>query len=141
MSPFPVTLATSSILILVFLYLSFRVTQQRDASKIGVGTGDSSIGLGSEGSGSKLLIAVRAHTNFAEYVPLSLISIGFLEVSGASHLVIMGLCGTLILARLAHAIGMGRNAPNPFRFGGTALQWLVLGVCSIYGLVLVASHI
>lgn len=142
MSPFPVTLATTALLALLFLLLSFRVVGQRDKAKIGLGDGSASdVALGAEASAPGLLVATRAHANFAEYVPLSLLLMGMIEMSGGYHWVVVGLGGALILARVGHMIGIGRNAPNPFRFGGVILQWLMLLVGAIYGLVLVAPNV
>ena len=50
------------------------------------------------------------------------------------------LATVLIVARVAHAIGMARNAVNPFRAGGITLQWLMLVVSAVYLLVLVVPR-
>jgi uncharacterized protein len=141
MSPFPVTLATASLLALLFVILTVRVIQRRLGSKISMGTGDqSTIGMGQEESGSKLLIAARTHANFAEFVPLSLLLLGFIETSGGKHMVVISLAAVLILARLAHVIGLAKKSPNPFRVAGTALQMSMLALSGIYGLLLIQPN-
>jgi len=65
---------------------------------------------------------VRAHANFAEYVPLVLLLLVFAEARG-THGAVVHLGAALLLAgRLAHAWGMSR-LPENFnwrRFGMTA---------------------
>ncbi len=142
MSPFPVTLAATGFLTLLFVFLTARVFQQRVKSKISMGFGSqTSIGMGEEESGSPLLIASRTHANFAEHVPLSLLLLGFIETSGGKHIVVIALAGVLIVARLAHAFGLARKSPNPFRAAGAVLQLLMLAVSSIYGLILILPNI
>lgn len=84
-----------------------------------------------------LKIAVRAHANFAEFVPLALILLGAIEAAGAPHGLLLGLAVALVLARLAHPIGMARAAPNPLRAGGALVTWAVIAVAAITALRLV----
>jgi len=44
----------------------------------------------------------RAHGNFIEYVPLALIALGLVELSGASSTMVWSLGGTFLAARLIH---------------------------------------
>lgn len=142
MSPFPVTLAAASLLTLMFAALTARVFQARVKSKISMGVGNqTTIGMGEEENGSPLLIASRTHANFAEFVPLSLLLLGFIETSGGKHMVVIALAAVLIVARLAHAIGLARKSPNPFRMAGAVLQLLWLLAAGIYGLVLILPNI
>jgi uncharacterized membrane protein YecN with MAPEG domain len=85
-----------------------------------------------------LLHAVRAHGNFVEHVPLALILLGEIELSGASPLTCKVFAGLLILARLMHAIGIHRPAPNVLRAGGAVLTWLILLGLGIEALILLA---
>jgi uncharacterized protein len=142
MSPLPVTLLTASILGLLFVFLSFRVVQSRVSTKISMGGGEqANVKLGEEPSAPKLMITTRSHANFAEYVPLSLLLLGFIEISRGNHKVVMALGAILILSRVLHAIGMTMKAPNALRFGGVVLQWAMLIVAGIYGIMLVQSNI
>jgi uncharacterized membrane protein YecN with MAPEG domain len=137
----PVSLATTCILGILYVVLSASVSVERNRSKIGFGTGaEASAALGAEHKAPRLLIAVRRHGHFAEYVPISLILIFLLELSGANRNWLYGLAGALILARLMIAFGMGRAAPNLFRAGGNTVQWAMIIVASVYGLVLLISH-
>src|SRR5215469_10644150 len=122
MTPIPVTLATASILGIFFVVLSAAVSNERGRSKIGLGTGaEMSAALGAEDKASRLLVAVRRHGSFAEYVPISLLLIMLLELSGVPRAWLVGLAGSLVLARLMIVAGMGRAAPNVLRAGGSTI--------------------
>ena len=133
----PVTLTTASVLGILFIVLSAAVSAERNRSKVGFGTGaEASVALGAEHQAPRLLVAVRRHAHFAEYVPISILLILLLELRQAERLWLVLLAGVLILSRLMIVFGMGRAAPNLFRAGGNVLQWLMILASSIYGLVL-----
>ncbi|KAF1692908.1 MAPEG family protein [Pseudoxanthomonas koreensis] len=126
MAPMPrITLLVASLHVLFYLLLSVRVALHRKAHRIGVGTG------GDEAMTRK----VRVHANFAEYVPLALLMLALLELSGAGAGVLWT-CGLLLLAaRLAHALGLGRSAGYSVgRFGGAMLTFAVLLAMALLGL-------
>ncbi len=136
----PITLCTASILGIIYVLLSIAVSGERGRSKIGLGTGtDGAVALGEEHNASRLLVAVRRHGHFAEYVPISLILMMLLELGHARRMVLIGLGVALILCRIMIVFGLGRAAPNVLRAGGSVIQLLVILVASVYGLVLVAS--
>ncbi len=125
-----ITLTTAGILGLIYLVLSFNVSRSRGVA--GVNLGDGSNAPGAE----PLLVAIRAHANFAEYVPLALILLGGIEYAGAPRSLLIILAILLILGRIAHPFGMyqtGRNAP---RAAGAVLTWGVILIESITALVL-----
>ncbi len=65
---------------------------------------------------------MRVHSNFAEYVPLTLILFYFLEVETDSDLRIHVLCVSLIVGRLLHAYGVSQIEENyRFRVAGMIL--------------------
>jgi hypothetical protein len=130
----PITLGTASILAIMFVLLSLRVVRGRMSSRISIGDGSAGAQSGKETEAKGLLVAVRSHANFAEYVPYSLLMLALLEGAGANATLLLALAAVLILARVLHPIGMGRPAPNPFRAGGISLQWLMLLVAGLYGL-------
>ncbi|MDF2447246.1 MAG: hypothetical protein K0S46_2482 [Moraxellaceae bacterium] len=126
----PVTLLYAGLLSLVFLALSARVVQMR-------GAGGPSLG---DGGNPVMLRRIRAHANFAEYVPLLLLMIGFLEVSGLPKAVLHGLGATLLVARLLHGYALSFTAS--FKFGrmvGAALTFLLLLVAGVLCLYQAAS--
>ncbi len=120
MTHIPVTLFTSAVLGILCAALSILVTVARARAKVMIGDGGGAAGTGG------LLQAVRAHGNFIEHVPIALILLGGIEVSGASRLTCEMFAAVLILARLMHAAGMHRPAPNVLRAGGAILTWAIL---------------
>lgn len=120
-----VTTFTAAICGLIYLWLSYRVVRRRVAAKVSLG----------DGGNAGLSMRIRTHANFAEYVPILLILMGLVE-RAIGYSVLLGILAVvLILARLAHAVGMGRPAPNMFRVGGTAGTWMVLLVLSFWALI------
>ena len=76
-----------------FLVLSARVIVAR------TGQGRPSLG---DGGSPAMLRRIRGHANFAEYVPLVLVLIGFLELNDAPKWELHTLGGMLLVGRLLH---------------------------------------
>jgi uncharacterized membrane protein YecN with MAPEG domain len=123
----PITMHYAGALALVFFVLSLRVIQGR--------TGKSGPSLG-DGGDTGMLRRIRAHGNFAEYVPIILIMMGLLESSGASRMMLHGLGGALLLARISHGYTFAylKDWP-PGRMLGAGLTLLVLGVAGVACLI------
>jgi len=89
-----------------------------------------------DGGNRDLLLAMRRHANFAEWVPLALVLIALLEMSGVSKSAIHVLGGGLVIARACHALGLRADTmQGAGRFvgaGGTALIVAVSSVWLIY---------
>ena len=116
----PITALYASLLALIFLALSVRVIGFRRVVRIGLG----------DGGDTALLRRVRVHANFAEYVPLIVLMIALLEMSGLPAWRVHLLMGALLAARLLHPLGM-YVGPRTLRFqicrvGGIVLTQLVL---------------
>lgn len=82
---------------------------------------------------------VRAHSNFAEYVPQGLLFIVVLELMQAQSELIWLLGITLTIARIAHAYGLvTKYGPSVSRATGFFLTWFVYIIgslaCLYYGL-------
>jgi uncharacterized membrane protein YecN with MAPEG domain len=95
----------TSLLALVFVVLSMRVIRLRRSERIAVGHGES----------KPLMRAMRVQANFAEYVPLALILLGYLEIQQLPVYLVHVFGLTLVVGRLAHAYGMSQT-PEDFRF-------------------------
>lgn len=110
-----ITALYAALLGLLFIFLSFRVSKHRLAGHVSLGDGDN----------PELAQAIRAHGNFAEYVPLALILLGLAEAQGAaSGLVLHALGAGLLLGRVLHAWGISQpNAVHNARKLGIALTW------------------
>ncbi|MEI6116483.1 MAG: MAPEG family protein [Burkholderiales bacterium] len=96
-----VTSIIAAVLTAIFIRLSFAVIGLRKKNKVGLGSG------GHE----DLERAIRAHGNFAEYVPFGIILIACLELNGAPWWLVALPGITLIIGRLIHAKGI--NVPPP----------------------------
>lgn len=123
------TLVSAGLCGLVFFWLSLRVVQIRMSAKVSLG----------DGGDAELLARIRAHANFAEYVPLLLVLLLAIELSlKATPLTLWGPALALPLVRLAHALGLARPSPNNWRVIGTAGTWGLLVILSLWALVLAA---
>ena len=70
---------------------------------------------------------VRAQANFAEYVPLALLLMGFLEVTRYSIYLLHALGLTLLIARILHGLALSFGRQVPFgRATGAGLTFIVL---------------
>ncbi|MFM4702284.1 MAPEG family protein [Aeromonas bivalvium] len=122
----PVTLTYAGLLGLLFLLLSIWVVKRRAQFKVAIGEGDA----------PPLRAAIRAHGNFAEYVPLTLLLLALCELAGTAPLWLHLAGGMLLLGRMLHAIGIQiPKAPNMPRLFGTLLFWLSLTLLSVLALV------
>ena len=120
------TLTTAGLLGLIYFVLSIRVIRVRGATKVSLG----------DGNDDTLLARIRAHANFAEYVPLVLVLMALIELWVAPGPWLWAVGATLVVARICHALGMARAAPNPFRIAGTMGTFIPLVGTSIWALVL-----
>lgn len=125
-----ITLATAGLLGLIYLGLSGNVSAARQRTKIAFGDG------GGRPEAAPLMVAMRMHGNFSEYVPIALILMAGIELAGGRHGLLVILAIILIIARLAHPVGLTRPAPNPFRLVGILGTWLVILVASLWALIL-----
>jgi uncharacterized membrane protein YecN with MAPEG domain len=110
-----VTPLYAGILTLWFVLLSLRVANLR--------RGGPSFGDGGDAGVARI---VRAQANFAEYVPIALLMMGFLEASRYSIYLLHAFGIALIVARLVHGLALSFGSPKSGRFVGTALTFVVL---------------
>ena len=89
-----------------------------------LGDSSASVAIGEEYKAPPLLVAIRRHGQFAEYVPISILLLLLLELNHANAVALAGLAGVLVLSRLCMALGLGRTTPNPLRTAGNLLpRW------------------
>lgn len=83
-----------------------------------------------DGGDENLRRRIRAHGNFAETAPISLLLMAFLELSGLGSVWILSLGCGLLLGRVLNAYGLivsdTQPKPLPTRLGGMALTLFVL---------------
>ena len=116
-----ITLLYAGLLSLWLLVLSARVIAIRSQ---GISLGD--------GGNPVLLRRIRAHGNFAEYVPMILVMMGFLEINHLSALWIHVFGTTLVIGRLLHGYALSFSESFKIgRVGGTVLTLTLLAVCGL----------
>ena len=102
----------AALLALLFVALSTRTLLMRRRLQIAIGD------AGNQG----MLRAMRVHSNFAEYVPLSLLLLFFVEASGANPLFLHALGASILAGRISHAFGVSQiKEQYAFRVLGMAL--------------------
>ncbi len=117
----PVTALYAGILAIFSLVLSFQAGTMRGKTGISI--------LYGEPVNYELAQRVRRHQNFLEYVPIILILMGLIEINGgsATYLHVAGVL--LIVARVAHAVGLQhdnmKHIGRAIGAGGSALITLV----------------
>ena len=125
----PVVAMYGGLFALLYALLSARVVVDR--GRTGIVHGD--------GGHDGLNRVIRAHGNFAEYVPFILLLVGFAEVRGASPSLVHALLLPLMIARIMHPIGMqmpvGSRAQYAWRATSATITWLVLVVAGVLLLV------
>lgn len=113
---------TAGLLGLLYAYLSFRISVMRMRLKISLG----------DGGNTALHQAIRAHSNFIEYVPFTLVLLLAASAFQASAWLVLTGALMLVASRVLHAVGMRpEGAVNPFRRGGAALTYLTVGYASL----------
>ena len=117
----PITPLYAAILGLVFIALSLRTIRLRRRYRVAIGDGRKEL----------LQRAMRVNANFAEYVPLSLLLIYFVELHDGPQLHVNALGIALICGRLLHAWGVSRM-PEHFRYR-------TVGMALTFGVMLIAS--
>ena len=112
---------SASLLAVCYLYLSILVVNARRSAKVSLG----------DGGDSAVLRLSRAHGNFAEYVPLTLILALCLELNTNYYWVVHGACLLLLFGRLAHAYGLRHH-------NGASWQ-RVIGMLSTFAAIIILS--
>ena len=116
----------AAILSFIFVFLTVRTLRLRRRFRIAVG----------DFGNLEMLRAVRAHGNFAEYVPLTLLLIYFVEQVHGHSWLIYTLGSVLTLGRMSHSYGVSQLNENFFfRVFGMACTFSTIGISALYLLV------
>ena len=122
-----ITALYAGILGLMSIAIAFQAGRMRGQTGISIG----------DGGNTELLLAMRRHANFIEFVPLALVLIGLLELNGAPPAAIHGLGIGLVVTRGCHAVGLKADTvQGPLRAIGAAGSTLVIAVASIWAIVI-----
>ena len=108
----------ASIMALFFVALSVRTLLLRRKLKIGIGTGDNDI----------MLRAMRVHSNFAEYVPITLLLALIIELMEGHWVILHAICLLLFIGRISHACGVSQTNEN-YRFRVMGMGLTFTSIC------------
>ncbi|MFY0613027.1 MAG: MAPEG family protein [Hyphomicrobiaceae bacterium] len=123
----PITLLFAGIFAIFALVLSFLAGFYRGAAGVPILYGDP--------INKELLVRVRRHQNFLEYVPMMLILMAAIELNGGSKTFLLGAGSLLIVARISHAVGLKHdNMGHVGRLIGAAGTALITLVTATYAL-------
>ncbi|MBO6504977.1 MAG: MAPEG family protein [Kordiimonadaceae bacterium] len=86
------------------------------------------------GDDPRLMRAIRAHGNLAEWAPIAILLIAALENSAAPTTMVTGLASAYAAARLLHGIGLINEygKPHPLRAIGAFTNVIVVAWGSVY---------
>jgi len=125
----PVTLTAAAGAALINIWLSIRIGRLRTAHKISVG----------DGGNEPLNRRMRAQLNFAENVPLVLVLIAALEISGKGDAWLLPVAGLFLLGRIVHGVGMDGGSLQIGRMIGTIVTLLTQLGLAIVAVLAVAG--
>ncbi|MEM7501854.1 MAG: MAPEG family protein [Pseudomonadota bacterium] len=112
----------ASILALLCIALSVRTLNLRRRFGVAIGPGDEPL----------LARAVRAHGNFTEYVPLSLLLLLLLDLESNRDVLLHSLGLMLVVGRTLHAYGVSQVREDfRFRVAGMALTFTMMASCAL----------
>lgn len=118
----PVTPLYAALLGLMFVALSVRTIRLRRRYRVAIGDGRNTL----------LQRAMRVNANFAEYVPLTLLLIWFVELHDGPRLHVHALGIALLCGRVLHAWGVSQEKENfRYRTAGMMLTFSVLITSSL----------
>ncbi len=115
-----ITPAYAAIFAFIFIALSVRTLRLRRQLRVAIGHGNE----------PKLERAARAHANFAEYVPISLLLIYFLEIQTGGGIWIHLFCIGLLLGRIVHAYGVSQVSED-YRYRATGMSLTLIVIMSV----------
>jgi len=113
----------AALLAFFYVYLSARTIGVRRKAKISIG----------DGGDDEMLRAMRMHANFAEYTPITLILLAFVDLQGGPIWLLHSLGVLFVLARLSHAYGISSvQAPGKFRVAGMVVTFTPIAVSAAW---------
>jgi uncharacterized membrane protein YecN with MAPEG domain len=119
----PITAATASALSVLYIRLAFKVIALRRKHGVRLGTGLQ----------DDLEAAVRAHANFAEYVPITLLMLALAEVNHRFWPLTSLSAALLVFGRVTHAQALPRGS-IPLRVRGMKATFFAIAVAALANL-------
>jgi len=120
----PATVFYAVGLVLMKLFMVWRIIALRQRHAVGLGDGDN----------RELRIAIRIHGNFMEYMPLMLLLMFMAEMNGVAYGALHGVGLLFVLSRGAHALGMAQGMgryTNSRAFGVVGTWVALLMICGL----------
>jgi uncharacterized membrane protein YecN with MAPEG domain len=117
--------AYTAVLAFLYIFLSVRVIRSRVTERVKIGTG-----------GNRMVERrMRIHANFAEYVPLAIILLVFMEMQGRPSWWLHLLCILLVLARIGHTIALWKDEEIfPLRVATVFVTFVIIAAGSVSAL-------
>lgn len=127
----PISMMTAALLALWFIWLALRVIRLRRQYKVSTG----------DGGHADLVQAMRAHGNFSEYVPISLILLMLAELDHGHPLILGGLAVLICLGRVFHSIAfLGSQHDFSRRVRGMQFTFFAMAGLAFYDIGLAVAH-
>jgi hypothetical protein len=115
----------AGILALISIVLGFLAGSMRGRLQIPFG----------DGGNKELMVAIRRHANFTEFVPLIVVMMAMIELNGMGKLWLHVIGATIVVARVLHPLGLSPGQmSSPLRAIGAMLTALTTVTC---GLILI----
>jgi uncharacterized protein len=109
-------------LILIWFILWVRVAKSRGEHKVSIGDGGS----------KELLLRIRHHGNFIEWVPFTLILMMLAELQGAPHSWLYVAGALLLLGRVLHPFGLKADIPDyTLRYVSNSANLLAVAILGV----------
>lgn len=122
MAAAPITSFYAALAGLIILFLAGMVSRHRLSTGVGMG----------DGGYRPLQLAIRAHGNAVEYLPICLLLMLLYELEGGGGFLLHSAGLAVIGGRVLHASAMLRtDEGTPARQAGIALTWLAILVLSL----------
>jgi hypothetical protein len=113
-----ITSIYASLSALLIVRLSVAVIKLRRKNRVSVG----------DGGNEELQLAIRAHANAVEYIPITLFLLLTLELNGAPKILIHLLGATLLIGRILHAMGLSAKDLRRRVLGMQITIYLLIGL-------------
>ncbi|MGR9012868.1 MAG: MAPEG family protein [Gammaproteobacteria bacterium] len=113
-----ITSIYASLSALLIVRLALLVIKLRRKNRVSIG----------DGGIEELQLAIRAHANAVEWIPITLMLLLTLELNGAPILLIHLLGGTLLIGRILHAFGLPAKDIKKRVLGMQITIYLLIGL-------------
>lgn len=99
-----------ALLVPLYIFMSARIIVFRRGNRVAFG----------DKGHAALEVMIRAHGNFAEYVPFTLVLMALAEINGVAAALLHGVGLALLIGRYTHGLGLC--------FAANPLRWRTLGM-------------